>query len=256
MTNIELHNNDCFEIMDNLIEKGVKVDAVITDPPYSITACKWDIPFDLTKWWSKVKLLSKDTTPIIVFGKQPFTTLLNSSNIKEFKYELIWKKQQATNPMVSKKRFLPIHENISIFYKKQPTYNPQMSYGHKNYSGDYIGKSLQGEIYNINKIVNHRTCNDGSRYPTTLLEYNNVRGGLHPTQKPLELIELLVKTFTNENDVVMDMFMGSGTTGVACKNLNRNFIGIEKDNEYYNIANDRIKITDEKVIETSVNKGE
>ena len=175
-----------------------------------------------------------------MFGKQPFTTILNNSNLKEFKYELIWKKQQATNPMVSKIRFLPIHENISIFYDKQPTYNPQMSYGHKNYSGDYVGKSLQGEIYGINKIVNHRTCDDGSRYPTTLLEYNNVRGGLHPTQKPLELMELLVKTFSDENDIILDPFMGSGTTGVACKNLNRNFIGIEKDEKYFNIAKDRI----------------
>jgi site-specific DNA-methyltransferase (adenine-specific) len=134
---------------------------------------------------------------------------------------------------------MPIHENISIFYKKLGTYNPQMRYGFDNYSSFKDDNKQIGEIYGGKSY--HRECLDGSRYPTSVLSFNNVRKGLHPTQKPLELIEYLVKTFTNENDLILDPFMGAGTTGVACKHFNRRFIGIELDSNYFKIAKERIE---------------
>lgn len=235
---IRLYEGDCLAVMDDLISEGVKVDAVICDPPYGTTACKWDsvIPFD--KIWSKIKLLRKDDSNIVLFSKQPFTTLLNYSNIEEFRYEIIWKKQQATNPMCAQKRIMPTHENISLFYGKFRTYNPQMRMGFKNYkSFDDETKSI-GDIYGLKS--KHRECKDGSRYPVSVLEFNNVRGGVHPTQKPLALMEYLVKTYTNEGDLVLDFTMGSGTTMLACKNLGRNGIGIEKEHKYFCIAKERV----------------
>lgn len=238
MSNIDLYNGDCLEIMLQLIDKGIKVDAIIFDPPYGTTACKWDtiIPFD--KMWNCLKQLRKDNSNIVIFSKQPFTTMLNFSNINEYHYEIIWKKQQATNPMCVKKRIMPIHENISIFYNKLGTYNPQMRMGFNNYSSFNNDEKQIGEIYGLKS--KHRDCNDGSRYPISVLEFNNVRKGLHPTQKPYDLMEYLVKTYTNEDDIILDPCMGSGTTGIVCKNNNRNFIGIEKDENYFKIAEERI----------------
>ena len=238
MVQIDLYNGDCLEVMQQLIDKNIKVDAVIADPPYGMTACKWDLVIPFDKFWHYVKLLRNIDSNIIIFSKQPFTTMLNYSNINEYRYEIIWKKQQATNPMCAKKRIMPIHENISIFYNKLGIYNPQMRMGFNNYSSFNNDNKQIGEIYGLKS--KHRDCNDGSRYPISILEFNNVRKGIHPTQKPVELIEYLIKTYTNENDIVLDPFMGSGTTGVACKNLNRNFIGIELDKNYFDIAKERI----------------
>ena len=244
MSESTLYRDDCFTIMEDLIEKGIKVDAIITDPPYGMTACKWDTPIDLKRWWELVhKLLKKDGN-VCVFSKQPFTTTLNASNIKEYKSEIIWEKQQATDPMHAKIRVMPIHENISIFYSKFGTYNPQMRYGFGNYTSFMDETKQTGEIYQTKSV--HRECNDGSRYPISVVKYSNVRKSKHPTQKPLELVKWLVKTYTNEGDVVLDTFMGSGTTGLACRDLNRNFIGIELDQEYFNTACNRInKINEE-----------
>lgn len=236
--NISLYNDDCFKVMEDLIDSGIKFDAIITDPPYGMTACKWDSQFDLEKWWKLIHQLIKKDGNICIFSKQPFTTTLNASNIKEYKYEIIWEKQQATAPMCAKKRIMPIHENISIFYKKLGTYNPQMRYGFNNYSGFFDENKKIGEIYQAKSA--HRECNDGSRYPISVVKYSNVRKSLHPTQKPLELVKWLIKTYTNEGDVVFDPFMGSGTTGVACKELNRGFIGVELDGNYFKSAKERI----------------
>lgn len=238
MIQIELYHGDCLEIMDTLNKLGIKVDSVITDMPYGTTACKWDSVIPLRTMWGHINKLIKDTGNIVLFSKQPFTTALNNSNLSMFRYELIWCKQQATNPLCAKKRIMPIHENISIFYKKFGTYNPQMVYGKSNYNGFKGDKSI-GEVYGKNKSI-HRNCQDGSRYPTSVLYYNNVRKSIHPTQKPVALMEYLIKTYTNDSDTVLDFTMGSGTTGVACKRLNRNFIGIELDDKYYNIAKERI----------------
>jgi site-specific DNA-methyltransferase (adenine-specific) len=164
---------------------------------------------------------------------------LRLSNLKHYRYDVVWKKQQATNPFFCKKGIMRIHENISIFYKKQPVYNPQFSYGHKNYSAFESEESKIGEVYGASKSV-HRECSDGSRYPTSVLQFNTERTKYHPTQKPVALLEYLIKTYTNEGDTVLDNCMGSGSTGVACLNTNRNFIGIELDENYFQIAKDRI----------------
>lgn len=235
---IQLFNGECLTVMEQLIKDGVKVDAIIADPPYGMTACKWDSVINFSKLWEELKLLRKSGSNIVLFSKQPFTTMLNYSNINEYRYEIVWKKQQATNPMCAKKRVMPIHENISIFYDKLGVYNPQMRYGFDNYSSFKDDSKLIGEIYGTKSV--HRDCKDGSRYPVSVIEFNNVRKGLHPTQKPEDLVKWLVKTYTNEGDTVLDFCMGTGTTGVACKDLGRSFIGIELDKNYYQIANERI----------------
>lgn len=233
----QIINADCMDVLKELPDNSI--DCIICDLPYGTTACSWDVIIPFDKLWEQYKRIRKNNTPILIFGKQPFTTLVNMSNISEFKYEIIWKKQQATNPMCSKTQIMPIHENISIFYKEQCTYNPQMSYGHKCYS-QFKGNKNIGEIYGDIKS-SHRECLDGSRYPVSVLEYNNVRAGIHPTQKPIELLDYLIKTFTNEGDLILDNCSGSGTLAVAAYNINRRFICIEKDPNYYKASIERLK---------------
>lgn len=233
---IDLKCGDCLELMKDIPNKSV--DMILCDLPYGTTACKWDnvIPFE--PLWEQYNRIIKDDGNIILFSKQPFTTELINANFKYFRYEIIWQKQQATNPMCAKKRIMPIHENILVFYKKFGTYNPQMSYGNKNYSS--FNSNKQGsEIYNHKS--KHRECKDGSRYPTSVLKFNTERKKLHNTQKPVALLEYLIKTYTNENEFVLDNCMGSGSTGVACINTNRSFIGIELDKKYFEIAKERIE---------------
>ena len=237
---VELYNGDCLDVMKTI--KDHSVDLILCDLPYVTTACKWDnvIPFE--PLWEQYDRVIKENGNIVLFSKQPFTTKLNSSNLEKFRYELIWEKQQATSPMLSKQRILPIHENISVFYKSLGTYNPQKSFGHKNYKSFKSESKLIGEVYGESKSY-HNECTDGSRFPTSILRFNNVRKAVHPTQKPVPLLEYLIKTYTNENDLVLDNCMGSGSTGVACKNTNRNFIGIELDKNYFEIAKNRIENT-------------
>ena len=239
MTEI-LYNGDCIEVMDDLIEKDTKVDAIIADPPYGTTACKWDsvIPFD--KMWERLNKLIKSNGAIVLFGGEPFSSALRMSNIDNYKYDLYWKKEKPTNFFQVKKRFGKVTENIVIFYKKQPTYNPQkykVDYRVKNAPKGYHNSILSG----INKKVLPYK-DDGTRYPIDILEFNRVTLGKSkmPTQKPVALIEYLIETYTDEDETVLDFTMGSGTTGVACKKLNRDFIGIELDKKYFKIAEDRI----------------
>ena len=243
MSDIKLYNGDCLEVMDELIEQGIKVDAIITDPPYGVTSCKWDqiIPFD--KMWEKIESIKKEYCPVILFSNQPFTTNLIHSNIKNFSYELIWKKNVPTGMAVAKYRPMKYHENIDLFYMKGTTYNPIMKervgVGKSCYRyNHYCGNNNHIKMGKIKKKYDPDFVQ-----PSTVLEFNvvpNRSGKLHPTQKPVELIEYLIKTYTNEGDTVLDFTMGSGTTGVACKKLNRNFIGIELDEKYFNIAKERI----------------
>jgi site-specific DNA-methyltransferase (adenine-specific) len=226
---LRFYKGDCLEVMDKLIKDGVKVDAIITDPPYGTTACKWDnvIPFDAM--WDRLKLLRKDKTPIVLFGSEPFSSALRMSNIKEFKYDWIWEKEQGLGNLNAKKRPLVKTEQISIFYKKQCLYNPQMTKG-KPYTikrprntSEFLGKNGTKEGY--------ITENNGERYPTNIKFFKReLRNRLHSTQKPVKLLEYLIKTYTNENDLVLDFTAGSGTTLLACQNLNRSCIGI--DNGY------------------------
>ena len=239
MEDVKLYKGDCLEVMDKLIVEGVKVDAIICDLPYGTTACKWDtiIPFD--KLWEQYERIIKPNGAIVLTASQPFTSALIMSNTNMFRYEWIWEKTLFSNFALVKKQPAKLHENILVFYKKQPTYNPQMQEG-KPYS-DKPRKRTMGVI---NDAIGMKKAieNKGERYPSSVQKFSNGNNGTqHPTQKPIELFEYLIKTYTNENETVLDNTMGSGTTGVACKNTNRRFIGIEKDDKYFEIAENRIK---------------
>ena len=234
----ELYRGDCLEIMDKLIEEGVKVNAIITDPPYGTTHCKWDsiIPFE--SMWDRINKLSNKNTPILLFGRQPFTSQLINSNLKMFRYELIWEKERATNFMFLKKQFGQCTENISVFYKHQPTYNPQMRPSDKPVKTHQAGN--KSKTYN-NQFFKESTETRDGYYPLNILKFNReIFNRYHPTQKPVALLEYLIKTYTNEDDLVLDFTMGSGSTGVACLNTFRKFIGIELDENYFNIAKERL----------------
>ena len=243
MNNIQLYNGDCLEVMDNLIQQGIKVDAVITDIPYGTTRCKWDSVIPFEEMWKRIKEIRKPTTPIVLFGSEPFSSSLRLSNIKEYKYDWKWEKTQATGFFNAKKQPMRCIEDICVFYQKQCLYNPQKTEGHKpvNSYTKYLSTVNKTEVYGkCTKELSGGGNTD--RFPRQLLTYPSDKQTcyLHPTQKPLELMEYLVKTYSNENDLVLDFTMGSGTTGVACKKLNRNFIGIELDEKYFNIAKERI----------------
>ena len=242
---INLYNGDCLEVMDKLIEDGVVVDAIITDPPYGTTACKWDniIPFD--EMWLRLNKLIKPNGAIVLFCSEPFSSALRMSNIKNYKYDWIWDKKLPTGHLNANIMPLKKHEIVSIFSKsnfKATIYNKQMSKREKTREDKEGGIISKGDGYSAfgkhKKVAGTYT----HRNPTSILEYSNANktNVLHPTQKPVALMEYLIKTYTNENETVLDFTMGSGTTGVACKNLNRNFIGIELDEKYFNIAKERI----------------
>jgi DNA modification methylase len=239
---MQLFNGDCLEVMKSIPDASI--DAIITDPPYGTTACKWDsvIPFDLM--WEQLNRIIKPNGAIVLFGSQPFTSILVTSNLKMFKYEWIWKKERPTNPLLCKKQPPKYHENILVFYKKQPTFNPT-----------FIKRKEENKRNNKPREYKDNTKIDTNKYSDMVLSGNNdliyspnileisMQRGMHPTQKPVALIEYLIKTYTNENETVLDFTMGSGTTGVACKNTNRNFIGIELDKNYFEIAKKRIEET-------------
>ena len=245
MENIQLYHGDCLEIMDKLIEQGIKVDAIITDPPYGTTACKWDsvIPFD--EMWKRLNKLIKDNGAIALFGTEPFSSNLRVSNLTNYRYDIIWEKERITNFLFVKKQIAKCHENVSIFYKKQPTYNPQLQKREGKGVWKRSGtKEYKRSLYNQDIANGNRSSNGDLRYPRSVQKFSLHNGGLyHPTQKPVELMEFLIKTYTNENETVLDFTMGSGSTGVACLNTNRKFIGIEIDEKYFEIAKNRIEET-------------
>jgi site-specific DNA-methyltransferase (adenine-specific) len=241
---INLLHGDCLELMKSIPDKSI--DSIITDPPYGTTACKWDsvIPFDLM--WEQLNRIIKDNGAIVLFGSEPFSSALRISNIKNYKYDWVWEKDKPSNFLMGKKQPLRYSENISIFYKLQVLYNPQMQKRiDKNKRKNKLTTSLlKDETKNIKLTDKYQDrlksgVNDYI-YPKNIQKFNNRTKGLHPTQKPISLMEYLIKTYTNENETVLDFTMGSGTTGVACKNLNRNFIGIEMDDKYFSIAENRI----------------
>ena len=234
----KIYQGDCLEVMDKLIEEGVKVDMVLTDPPYGTTACKWDSVIPIDKMWERVNKLIKLNGAVVLFGSEPFSSTLRMSNIKNYKYDWVWEKPQGVNPLLAKKQPLNNIEYIHVFYKKQSLYNPQFEYG-TPYKVTRDKKERLCEIYNYT-FKESTTINEGKRYPKRVLKFKR-ETGLHPTQKPVALLEYLIKTYTNEGDLVLDFTMGSGSTGVACLNTNRKFIGIELDEKYFNIAKDRLE---------------
>jgi len=233
---IKLIHGDCLNVLSVISEKSI--DLILTDPPYGTTACKLDviIPFELM--WCGLKPLRKDHAPIVLFGSEPFSSLLRISNLKEYKYDWTWVKNQATNHLHAKRMPMRKTENISVFFKKASWYNPQKTKGHLP-TNSAKGCS-NGVIYHG---INKRDYDGGdtTRMPLDLQQFDCVNNykKIHPNQKPLDLCEYLIKTYTNEGDTVLDFAMGSGTTGVACKNLGRSFIGIELDENYFNIAKQR-----------------
>lgn len=233
---VELYHGDCLQILKDIKENSV--DLLLVDLPYGTTACKWDSVIPLDKLWEQYNRICKENSAMVFTAAQPFTTMLASSNIENFRYEWIWQKPQGTNPMSAKIMPLKSHENILVFYRKKPTYNPQM-WKSTPYSGFKSDTAKIGEVYNKAQSK-HRDNPEGTRYPKTILSFKQEKG-FHPTQKPVELMEYLIKTYSNHDDTVLDNCMGSGTTGVACVNTGRNFIGIEMDNKYFDIAKTRIE---------------
>jgi len=235
---IDLYKGDCLTVMDELIEEGVTVDAIIVDLPYGTTQNKWDSVIPFEPMWEKVKKLRKDTTPIIMFSDGRFTPHLQMSNIKEFKYDLVWDKKGTTGFLNAKKMPLRRHEKINLFYKKAPTYNPIMTKGKGRMKG---GKTINNGNYGKFNGDREAYYSD-TYYPTSIITESGSgqKAKQHPTAKPVALMEYLIKTYTNENELVLDFTCGSGTTMVACKNLNRRGIGIEMDDKYFEIAKERI----------------
>ena len=240
MSKIDLYKGDCLEVMDRLIEQGIKVDAIITDPPYGTTACKWDsvIPFD--EMWLRLNKLIKPNGAIVLFGSEPFSSALRMSNIKNYKYDWVWNKRLAGNVFLAKSQPMKIHENILVFNSSKESFYPiktdlekSRNYKDKYGGGESFGKKGTGDKIHTTKGKN----------PKSIIDISNAnrKGNTHPTQKPVALMEYLIKTYTNEGELVLDFTMGSGTTGVAAKNLNRNFIGIEMDDKYFEIAKERIE---------------
>jgi len=242
---IDLRLGDCLEVMKS-IPSG-SIDAIITDPPYGTTACKWDSVIDFDLMWEQLNRIIKPNGAIVLFGSEPFSSALRMSNIKNYKYDWVWEKSKATNFLNAKKQPLRAKENISVFYKKQPVYNPQMSKG-EAYNKGVRKKQTKDDVYgNFNQS---EVKSEGDRYPRDVMYFKTAESEgktFHKTQKPVALMEYLIKTYTNKGETVLDFTMGSGTTGVACKNTNRNFIGIEMDDNYFKIAEQRIKETEYKL---------
>lgn len=233
-------NGDCLEVMDKLIADGVVVDAIIADIPYGTTACSWDsvIPFD--EMWLRLNKLIKPNGAIVLFGSEPFSSALRMSNIKNFKYDWIWEKSKTQGFFNAKKMPLKSIEYISVFYNQLPTYNPQNT-SKINMIKSNSGKDKKHESGQNGGVMKIKTyIQTTSNYPTQILKFN-IDTGTHPTQKPLKLMEYLIRTYTNENELVLDFTFGSGTTLVACKAINRNYIGIELDKGYFDIANKRLE---------------
>ena len=240
----KLYKGDCLEVMDRLIKEGIKVDMVLTDPPFGTTKCKWDntIPFD--EMWKRINKLIKLNGAICLFGSEPFSSTLRMSNIKNYKYDWYWNKTSVSGFANAKKMPLKNIETISIFYKKLPTYNPQglikiESKIEKN-SKTHKTKGTKGISALNGGRLKDEYIQEYTNYPRQNLIFSSQKG-FHPTQKPVPLLEYLIKTYTNEDELVLDFTMGSGSTGVACLNTNRKFIGIELDENYFNIAKERIE---------------
>lgn len=251
----KLHNADCLEIMKTIPDNSI--DCIICDLPYGTTSCSWDVVIPFEQLWEQYNRIAKDNAPIVLFGSQPFTSMLIQSNIEHFREEIIWLKNKAGSGMQANQKHIKIHENICVFSKSATyTYNPQKwLIAEKEFitqrktfkENEYIGNQIYGAT------TRTRKPDTGERNPISIVSCrvpftpqksktysDDVDLRYHPTQKPLDLVEYLVKTFSNEGDMVLDNCMGAGTTGIVCVKNNRNFIGIEISEEFYKIAEERI----------------
>lgn len=251
----KIYNGDCLELMKELPDKSI--DAIICDLPYGTTACAWDsiIPFD--KLWEQYKRIRKDNAPIVLFGSEPFSTYLRMSNINEFRYDWIWHKSSSGGFVSANKMPMKYHEIISVFYKELPTYNPQF----ETYSASTQKRFKEGEKVNRFKqlqkssnVLHGGVSYEGvsaisyerGKYPESVQYFESVPNcngiRMHPTQKPIKLLEYLIKTYSNEGDLILDNCSGSGSSAIACYNTRRNFICIEKDKDYYEKSVERLEI--------------
>lgn len=237
----KIYLGDCLELIPNYV-KDKSIDMILCDLPYGTTKCKWDSVIDLNKLWEQYNRVIKDNGVIVLFAQTPFDKVLGSSNLDMLKYEWIWEKTNATGHLNSKKMPMKAHENILVFYKKTPTYNPQKTSGHKRKvsKAEHKTRCKESDVYNKGQKLT--SYDSTERYPRSiqLFKSDKQKSKLHPTQKPLALIEYLIKTYTNEGDLILDNTCGSGTTGRGAKNLNRNYIMMEKEEKYYNIAVERL----------------
>jgi site-specific DNA-methyltransferase (adenine-specific) len=243
---ISLINADCLEAMRDIPDGSV--DMVLTDPPYGTTACKWDSVIPFEPMWEQLKRITKPNGAIVLTASQPFTSALIMSNVKMFKYEWIWQKDKPSNFALANKQPMKYHENVCVFYAAQCIYNKKMQ--ERTGSGK---QRIRYIVDNTSRKSDHINCVDNPKMfgelknPSTIQEFSTGRrqDGIHPTQKPVALMEYLIRTYTNAGDTVLDFTMGSGTTGVAAKNLGRSFIGIELDPDYFHAASKRIADTPE-----------
>lgn len=229
---------DCLDVMDHISDKSI--DMILCDPPYGSTNNKWDIVIPFNKLWTQYNRVIKDSGAIVLFGSGLFGAQLIMSNQKMYRYSFVWQKTTSTGFLNAKKQPLRSHEDIHVFYKKQPTYNPQLSTGHRPVNS-YTKYTSDGTNYGSTKM-GIKGGGSTLRYPTSVLKYptDKQRSNLHPTQKPLELCQYLIRTYSNPGDTILDNCAGSGTTGLAAKLESRNFILIEKDEHYTSVANQRI----------------
>ena len=231
---MNIYNEDCFNVLPTLDDNSI--DLVLVDLPYGQTDCKWDVCIDLEKMWEQLKRVGKENTAFVFFTTTKFGYKLIQSNEKWFRYDLVWEKCNPVGFLNSNKMPLRNHEMIYVFYQKLPTYNPQKTPGKP-----YIANRKKGtNLYGITNTGENETINNGDRYPLSVQKFNKPSKSKHTTQKPNDLCEWLIKTYSNDNDVVLDFTMGSGSTGVACKNTGRRFIGIEKNLEIFKVAEERI----------------
>ena len=237
MNDIDLRHGDCLEVMADLPDASV--DMILCDLPYGTTACKWDTVIPFEPLWAHYRRIAKKNAAIVLTASQPFTTALIASNMSEFRYDLKWCKTQATGFYNANRMPLRAHEDVAVFYRALPTYNPQKTDG-KPYR---IRRGSASDVYQGKDL--HETVSGGSRHPLSWQVFRRDAAKVHPTQKPVALMEYLIKTYTNAGETVLDNCAGSFTTGVACLNTGRNFIGIERDDHYFKIGSERISAAQE-----------
>jgi DNA modification methylase len=251
MSKIDLHHGDCLEVMDKLIKQGIKVDAIITDPPYGTTACKWDSIIPFPDMWERLNKLIKPNGAIVLFGSEPFSSALRMSNIKNYKYDWVWDKVKPSGHLNAKHRPMTLIENIIIFNVKKENYYPIMTDQKPRISAS---PNKHSEVYGKQKLVSKVI---DKKHPKQIIEISNAnqKGKAHPTQKPVALMEYLIKTYTNENELVLDFTAGSGTTPVACDNTGRDCIAIENDDDYFDVMTNRVAENKKRIEDTVVEKG-
>ena len=241
---IDLKHGDCLELMKDIPDGSV--DMILCDLPYGTTANKWDLVIPLDKLWEQYNRIIKENGAILLFGQEPFISKLRLSQPKMYRYDWYWDKKRGSNPMLARKMPMRNIENISVFYKKLPTYNPQMAKGEREYPKRKFADKKSDNFF-MKGFESHKDYDGSLRYPLQTISRSNrgaeVASGkrVHPTQKPVALLEYLIKTYSNEGETILDNTMGSGSTGVAAINLDRKFIGMELDDEYFEIAKNRIE---------------